>query len=459
MNLNPLNWFRDSTNGSPRQGPHMTFAKSSVGRSLSRTGLFLRKQIWIWPIIAVVLLSMLGLIVRRAIETTMKDSLRSQVATMLDVESAMLQTWFNVQKSNAQSLANSLEVRQIVYQLLEPAQSGENSADNSTAALMKKLDKTLGPAMSAHDYIRYFVADKQKRIVAATSSELIGQKDIQEYNTFLTRALNGETCLSPPFSSVVALRDASGRLRTGVPTMYVCAPVRDDSFQVVGVLALRMQPEKEFTRILQLGRFGDTGETYAFDRTGRMVSNSRFDAGLVLLGLLPDEEGTQSILNLLVRDPGGDMTTGYRSAVRRHDLPLTYMAAEALAGRPGVDVDGYRDYRGVPVVGAWKWLPEADIGVATEIGYAEAFHPLTILRWTFWGLFALLVLSAARSLFSPFWRPGCGAKRKRQRSKPDKSANTSWIRNSVPAAWALSTKGTTLCCVVRPQSRCLASTK
>ena len=76
------------------------------------------------------------------------------------------------------------------------------------------------------------------------------------------------------------------------------------------------------------------------------------------------------------------------------------MAAEAIAGRAGVNVDGYRDYRGVPVVGAWKWLPDGDIGVVTEIDYAEAFRPLTILRWTFWGLFALLALSCG-------WRSSC----------------------------------------------------
>ena len=48
----------------------------------------------------------------------------------------------------------------------------------------------------------------------------------------------------------------------------------------------------------------------------------------------------------------------------------------------------------MPVVGAWTWLPESDIGVATEIDYAEAFRPLTILQRTFWGLFALLALAA-----------------------------------------------------------------
>ena len=101
-------------------------------------------------------------------------------------------------------------------------------------------------------------------------------------------------------------------MRTGVPTMFVSAPIRDESFQVVGVFALRIDPEQEFSRIMSLGRFGETGETYAFDKDGRMVSESRFDDELVLLGLLPDQENSHSILQLLVRDPGGDITAGHR---------------------------------------------------------------------------------------------------------------------------------------------------
>src|SRR3989304_5286031 len=122
------------------------------------------------------------------------------------------------------------------------------------------------------------------------------------------------------------MKDDPGRTRTGVPTMFVAAPIRDESFQVVGVLALRIRPELEFSRIVALGRFGQSGETYAFDKDGRLVSNSRFDDDLVLLGLLPDSENSRSILQLLIRDPGGDMTQGHRAEIRRHELPPTYMA-------------------------------------------------------------------------------------------------------------------------------------
>lgn len=393
--MNLFNWLRTSVNGNRRAGPHMTFLSTTAGRTVARTSVFLRKQLWIWPIIAVALLSVIGFGVRRAIETTMKENLRSGLATLNSIEVAMLETWLKVQQSNAESLANNSEVRRLVYPLLDAAEATVgDSVDASSDMPHKALAKSLGPTLSAHDYAGYFVADRRKRIVAAEPAELIDREDISEYRGFLARALDGTTCLSPPFASFVTMKDQAGRLRTGIPTMFVCAPIRDDSFQVVGALALRLDPEDEFSRILNLGMFGASGETYAFDKTGRFVSNSRFDGDLILLGLLPDQENSHSILQLLVRDPGGDITQDHRPTVRRHELPLTYMASEAIAGRDGVNVDGYRDYRGVPVVGAWKWLPSADIGVATEVDYAQAFRPLMILQRTFWGLFALLAISS-----------------------------------------------------------------
>jgi serine/threonine protein kinase len=373
----------------------MTWAKSSVGRSISRTGVFLKRQIWIWPIIAVVLLSVIGLFVRQAIERTMRNGLESQLQTVVDLEAAMLKTWYRVQKSNAESLANNIDIRQTVYPLIDaPAADAKSPADPITA-LRAKLEKSIGPAITAHGYIGYIIADKKKRIVASARVDNLGLLDVPEYSAFLSRALDGATNVSAPFSSVVAMKDEHGRTRTGVPTMFVAAPIRDDSFQVVGVLGLRIDPEKEFSRTTSLGRFGETGETYAIDKDGRMVSESRFDENLIILGLLPDQENARSILQVLVRDPGGDITAGYRPTARRRELPLTYAVHGALTGEPGVNVDGYRDYRGVNVVGAWQWLPEGDIGIISEIDYAEAFHPLTILRRTFWGLFALLGASAA----------------------------------------------------------------
>jgi serine/threonine protein kinase len=366
-----------------------------LSRTASNAGTLLKRNIWIWPIIAVIVLSVIGFTVRRAIETTMKNNLSSALRTLLSVETAMLETWFQSQCSLAETMANDVRVREVVYQFLEDAER-DSPAPNRQGEqdLNRQLEKELAPALASQNYIGYFVADKSKRILAAQQPSLVGMKEVPEFDEFLTPALNGQAIVSAPFQSVVSIKSESGQMRNREPTMYVCAPVRDSSFQVVAALALQIRPQQDFTRILQLGRIGESGETYAFDKTGRMVSNSRFDSDLILLGLIPDEPWTRSILTVLVRDPQGNMVEGFRPKHRRGDLPLTKMAADAIAGNTNVDVEGYRDYRGVPVVGAWTWLPKYHIGVTTEVDKAEAFRPLMILQRTFWALYTLLVLSS-----------------------------------------------------------------
>ncbi len=393
--------FARSYNGRELAQAHMTFGQTSLGRSMSRTGMLLKKQLWIWPIIAVVLLAIVGYVVSSSIHQTMEDNLHSELETLLSVERSMLEKWFKVQESSALTLANNREVRKAVTQLLtanadtrlkpDPAATGASERD--VKELQSRLEKELEPAMSAHDFVGFVVADKQLRIVAADADGLIGPATPQ-YENFLTRTFSGKPTVSAPFPSIVILKDRTGRMRTGTPTMFVCAPVRDDNLQIVAVLALRIRPEKEFTDILQLGRIGKTGETYAVNKDGLMVSNSRFDEGLIHLGLLPDENASTSILNIQVRDPGGNMTEGFRAAVRRHELPLTKICAAAVSGTTGVNMEGYRDYRGSLSFGAYTWLSEYQMGIITEVDVGEAYHPLTILQRSFYVLYALLGLGA-----------------------------------------------------------------
>lgn len=380
---------------------HMTFAHSSVSRTVVRTRKFLTKQLWVWPIIAVLLLSIAGYAVSSSINRTMRSSLESELSTLVQVERSMLEKWFHVQESRALAVANDQQIRRTVAELLE-AQVKLNSteaAPSSTdarlaiAALQSQLTKAIESDTSAHDFVGFVITDKSHRILAANSGELLDQV-IPQYNDFLNRALDGQPTVSAPFPGVTVLRDASGRMRTGTPTMFVSVPVRDENFQVIAALAMRIRPEKEFTEILQLGRLGNTGETYAIDKNGLMVSQSRFDEQLILLGLLVDEDGASSLLNVQARDPGGNLQEGFRPSVRRAELPLTEIAATSIGGTSGVMVDGHRDYRGVPVVGAWTWLPNYELAIITEIDKAEAFRPLTILNWSFYSLYTLLVLSA-----------------------------------------------------------------
>ena len=128
-------------------------------------------------------------------------------------------------------------------------------------------------------------------------------------------------------------------------------------------------------------RVGESGESYAFDQAGIMLSASRFEAGLREIGLLDESES--SIMHIQIRDPGSDMTEGHRSALPRGELPLTLMAERAISAMAGSqrersaidgDMSGYRDYRGVPVYGAWLWDGHLGIGLTSEIDTWSWFH-------------------------------------------------------------------------------------
>ena len=382
--------FQRSKAASP--AAHMTWASRTLSSRATKAREFLSRRLWAWPIIAVTLLLLIGWGVHGSIEQTMDANLRSQLQALLDVEVEMLRTWLTAQENNAESVAGDTEVRQLVSELLQ-ARETDQAAPPDTREIAKRLSKQLGPAMNSHGYEMFFVADRE-RILAATHRDAHNLEIPAGFERVTERVYDGKSTVTNPFPSILLMKDLQGRERTGVPTMFVIAPVVDEHLQVVATLGLQINPEEEFTRILQLGRLGESGETYAFNRDGLMLSNSRFDDDLSLLGLMSDDDDSRSILQVQVRDPGGDLTKGFRRQLRRSKLPLTRMAKSAIAGEAGIDTAGYRDYRGVTVVGAWQWLAEYDFGVTTEVDYAEAFRPLTILKRTFWALLGLLAASS-----------------------------------------------------------------
>ena len=367
---------------------------SSFG--LQATGRFLRRQLWAWPIIAAVLLGGAGWWVHHSVESAMRQQRATDLNTMVDASVTALRAWMGEQRVNVQLLAEDEQLRPMVTELL-------GMADVSPAAERKlvqaKAQESLRVRLKRRfelcGYVGYFVVSPDGIVLAADQDPPVGKALTGYRKEIFDRAMSGQTLVSKPFRSPLLLADKKGELRANLPTMFTAGPLRDEKGKPIAALGLRIRPEDQFTRILQVVRFGQSGETYAFDRNGLLLSQSRFDDELKQLGLLVDQPDSRSILTVELRDPQVNMAQGERPAIRRVDQPLTRLAAETVQGKDGHDADGYRDYRGIPSVGAWRWLADYDFGVATEVDAAEAFRPVYILRRAFWVLMALLILSAA----------------------------------------------------------------
>jgi signal transduction histidine kinase len=152
-----------------------------------------------------------------------------------------------------------------------------------------------------------------------------------------------------------------------------------------------------FSAVLRPGRSGTTGEIYAFDDQGRMLSDSRFNQHLYAAGLIPP--GAEAAMRLVVRDPMVNLLRGQALKRSAEDLPLTVAVRGAIADGAGSDVDGFRDYRGVPVVGAWRWLGKYGFGLTHEIDVAEAFLHVRALSAVVGLLIFLLLVATGVSGF------------------------------------------------------------
>ncbi len=367
----------------------------ALSHSFRTTALLFRRQLWIWPLIAVPLFATMGFWVRAYVEQPLEENLQNGLTTILDSDVAALRLWLGYQQERVELFAADVDIRETTDALaILPAGTPQDVAALLSAPQQATLRQRYEEHHDVELYSGYILFDMDGRVLAADTIELVGKARPMEDSPWLSRAIAGEPVVSIPYKSRVLLRDRHGRERTGVPTILVLAPVMDSAGTQIGVLGIRVRPEGGFTSILRIAEVGESGETYAIDRNGLMLSQSRFDDGLRAIGLLADDGESASILTLAVRDPGVNMIEGERPDTRRSEQPLTFMAQSLTKGESGVDVEGYRDYRGVPVVGAWAWLEEFHFGVATEMDVDQAYLPLYYLRTVFWGLYALLGVAA-----------------------------------------------------------------
>ncbi|WP_397568829.1 serine/threonine protein kinase [Schlesneria sp. T3-172] len=387
----------------PKSTVNHQFSRSHIGRAsrlftsdtkLQATGRFLRREIWAWPLIAAVLFGGLGYWISGAVEAVMHQERSEELSVIADATVNALEIWIDDQRTIARLFAEDRELRPLVAELLAKLDLPVADRKLLQAPAQDALRQRLENRLTQSGFIGYFIVAPGGTILAADHDAPVG-KPVDQYRKHLyDQALSGEIVVSKPFRSPLLLDDENGQLQQNLPTMIVIAPIGNDAGEPLAALGIRIRPENQFSRILQVGRSGQSGETLAFDSNGLLLSQSRFDEQLKQIGLLLDQPEAHSTLSVELRDPGVNMVKGGRPQTRRPEQPLTRDVADAVQGNSGSDADGFRDYRGVMKVAAWRWLPNHDFGVTTEMDVAEAFLPVYLLRRSFRALMALLTLSA-----------------------------------------------------------------
>jgi len=348
---------------------------------LTRAGMLARR----YPAtiaISLALVSSLGAWVYSGVRAALIDLAAANLHSLAASEALAVETWANEKQRNVMRWARDPRVSEAAEQLLAARRQGTAALRDACAGapgarLVQAIDalRLEDAAASIH------LIDGDGRVLATRDESNCAMQIAPALRRAFDSALRGQAQLAATRYESERIGAAGADDR---PKIWVSAPVRNAAGEVIAVLDIGKPFEERFAGLFAAASVGATGEGYAFDGRGLLLTESRFRDVLVERGEL--RAGESAVLRQPLNDP---------QAVG--EAQRTRLVAMALAGRDatpprlqGELLQPYASYYGERVVGVWRWLQPHDFGIAVELSEAEAFAPLRRIELAFLGLGALV---------------------------------------------------------------------
>lgn len=184
--------------------------------------------------------------------------------------------------------------------------------------------------------------------------------DAHEREYFI-KAFAGEEYISEPLISK----------GTGNVVIFFAVPLKYNG-QIVGVMAGNVN-FNEIQTVLGKQNLGSTGEAYLINKEGLLVTPLKYEEQLRATG----EFGEKLLMTYKVE---------------------TEASSLILAGNTGIS--RYKNYLGVPVMGAYTWIPSLKIGLIIEQAESEIFSSwFTFMQYSGGTVLVLLIILAVVLIF------------------------------------------------------------
>jgi signal transduction histidine kinase len=322
--------------------------------------------------ILIVTFAVLSWLTYEAVDRRLRLNMQQQLDAILHANERAARAWLEGREQITRQVASSGPVREASRRLADPG---------SVTAAEHLLAEALNPLRMAGLVENYYLLDGASRVRATSDPSARGL--LLEEHAAVTRLRGAASTTAGPLPPITPPSEEAPL------ALYVVSAARVSGGSDAALL-LSFDP-KRLAQLFADGRWGETGEVYAFNRDGMLLTESRFAAEAAQAGLLPPGEERTS-LNLRLEDRGRRPTPD--GSGKPSGAPLTAMAERATRGESGIDVEGYRNYLGHQVIGAWTWLDQYGVGLATEVGVSDAFASTLVVRRAALLMVALMLTAA-----------------------------------------------------------------
>ena len=205
-----------------------------------------------------------------------------------------------------------------------------------------------------YGYKGIFVCDGAGIVQIATENKksLVGMNIMKEkpFRNIQETLYDGKTYISDVVN-FSPIGDTPGENGNGLPSMFMSYPVKGQNHDVMAAVILWMDTSI-LNKAMKSIVLGKTGEAYLVNKDGVMLTESKFSK------YVKNANSMDSMSYKVVEPDTQVITKGVEKCI--------------TAKISGYDLDGYRDYDGIKVVGAWTWLKDLNMGLIVEIDADEA---------------------------------------------------------------------------------------
>ncbi len=166
----------------------------------------------------------------------------------------------------------------------------------------------------------------------------------------------------------------------------------DDSSVVIGAMMIRSPVFLDELEELLAKTVLRESNAYLLDDRGAIATKARDLPSLLELPAFSSLKKVRGATIVEARDPGGNVLTGFAPTEQINEWSWTKPGKTISQPRNGFDVNGYRDYRGREVVGAWNWIASLNRLVVLEVPKEEAFKSQVFIERAFRFLYGVPIL-------------------------------------------------------------------
>src|SRR5689334_374742 len=307
---------------------------SSLGLTWKLAPGSIRDKLTFWfLLLSLVPVITIGVLAYQNSRSSLEKEIFNKLDAVADNQSQSVGSLFKTQLSEAASLTANEALKDLLspsFRIVYP-----NLAAKTDAERMQRVKDIITARQETNpSYVDVLIADNDGKILASSSKSLLQQgKNLKDIG-LTNQNDNDAFYVSPVFFSSAAQQHV----------MMVVSPIHDNNAKVIGHAVLEVEFRPVDRLIEQRSGLGDSGEVIIVDNQHRMLTQSHLTEASTILKAVPDSN------------------------------PIRL----GLTGGSGHDMSN--DYRGVPVVAAYRPLTEINAVLIAKIDQSEGLAPVSRLR-------------------------------------------------------------------------------